>query len=134
MCTTSYVCVSSLACCGPSRFSSHLFSRPLFRTQLRSMYKEVMEALKEFGSVNKKALQQFSHFSSEREKLLARRDELDASNAAISNVIAVLDQKKDEAILRTFRDVAKHFSEVFSELTGAPLSTDACVLWVSVYV
>jgi hypothetical protein len=42
-------------------------------------------------------------------------------------VIAVLDQKKDEAILRTFRDVAKHFSEVFSELTGAFGRTDCWV-------
>ena len=38
--------------------------------QLRSGYKDVMESLKDFAHVNKKALVQFSHFTSEREKLL----------------------------------------------------------------
>lgn len=34
----------------------------------------------------------------------------------IRELISVLDQRKDESIERTFKGVAKHFREVFSEL------------------
>lgn len=34
----------------------------------------------------------------------------------IRELIAVLDQRKDESIERTFKGVARHFREVFSEL------------------
>lgn len=35
---------------------------------------------------------------------------------AIADLIKALDQRKDEAIERTFRGVAKHFRDVFAEL------------------
>lgn len=34
----------------------------------------------------------------------------------IGELISVLDQRKDESIERTFKGVARHFREVFSEL------------------
>lgn len=34
----------------------------------------------------------------------------------IKELVSVLDQRKDESIERTFKGVAKHFREVFSEL------------------
>lgn len=34
----------------------------------------------------------------------------------IKELISVLDQRKDESIERTFKGVARHFREVFSEL------------------
>jgi structural maintenance of chromosome 3 (chondroitin sulfate proteoglycan 6) len=34
----------------------------------------------------------------------------------IMELISVLDQRKDESIERTFKGVARHFREVFSEL------------------
>lgn len=34
----------------------------------------------------------------------------------IRELISVLDQRKDESIERTFKGVARHFREVFSEL------------------
>lgn len=34
----------------------------------------------------------------------------------IKELMSVLDQKKDESIERTFKGVARHFREVFSEL------------------
>lgn len=42
--------------------------------------------------------------------------ELDKSRKAIENLIDVLDQRKDEAIARTFRQVAQAFKEVFQQL------------------
>jgi len=41
---------------------------------------------------------------------------LDQGAKAIQNLIKTLDQKKDEAIERTFKQVSTYFSEIFSEL------------------
>jgi len=56
------------------------------------------------------------NFTDQREQLITRRKELDEGNEAIENLIIVLDQRKDEAIRRTFRGVGKFFDEVFREL------------------
>lgn len=44
------------------------------------------------------------------------RPELTDGRVSIEELIAHLDAKKDEAIERTFKTIAKHFSEVFAEL------------------
>lgn len=48
--------------------------------------------------------------------MIDRRAELDTSRGSIENLINVLDQRKDEAIARTFRQVAQAFQEVFQQL------------------
>jgi len=52
----------------------------------------------------------------QRDQLLTRRDDLDSSAEAIQNMIDTLDQRKDEAIERTFKQVSKNFEEVFERL------------------
>ncbi|KAG0071610.1 Structural maintenance of chromosomes protein 3 [Linnemannia elongata] len=79
----------------------------------------VNEELKKYSHVNKKAFEQYSNFTKQRDALLQRRDELDVSEAAIQELIQTLDQRKDEAIERTFKQVAKNFSEVFLKLVPA---------------
>lgn len=74
------------------------------------------ERLKRFSHVNKKALDQYVSFNEQRTTLLARKRELDAGYASIQDLIDVLDKRKDEAILRTFKGVSHHFAEVFREL------------------
>ncbi|KAJ0402081.1 hypothetical protein ATCC90586_000266 [Pythium insidiosum] len=44
------------------------------------------------------------------------KQELDEGYQSIKDLIEVLDRRKDEAILRTFKGVSHHFSEVFREL------------------
>jgi ABC-type glutathione transport system ATPase component len=66
--------------------------------------------------VNKKALDQYVTFTEQRTQLAQRKEELDTGEESIKELIAVLDQRKDEAIERTFKGVAKHFSEVFEDL------------------
>ncbi|KAF1915857.1 RecF/RecN/SMC [Ampelomyces quisqualis] len=73
-------------------------------------------ALKQFAHVNKKAFEQYESWTRQRKTLTDRRAELDTSRKSIENLIAVLDQRKDEAIARTFRQVAKAFHEVFQAL------------------
>ncbi|XP_047964835.1 structural maintenance of chromosomes protein 3-like, partial [Salvia hispanica] len=89
------------------------------RKSVKELYKmlhKCNEQLKQFSHVNKKALDQYVNFTEQREELQKRQAELDAGDEKIKELITVLDMRKDESIERTFKGVAKHFREVFSEL------------------
>ena len=79
----------------------------------------VNEGLKKFAHVNKKAFEQYSNFTKQRDQLIERRVELDKSAASIEELIDNLDMRKDEAIARTFKQVASNFEEVFEKLVPA---------------
>ncbi|GAA0154305.1 hypothetical protein LIER_12324 [Lithospermum erythrorhizon] len=83
---------------------------------LNKMLHKCNEQLQQFSHVNKKALDQYVNFTEQREELQKRQAELDAGDEKIKELISVLDMRKDESIERTFKGVAKHFREVFSEL------------------
>ena len=80
---------------------------------------KVRELLKKFTGVNKKAFEQYNNFTKQRETLEKRRQELDHSRQSIEGLIDHLDQKKDEAIERTFKQVSKEFANVFEKLVPA---------------
>ncbi len=77
------------------------------------------ESLKKYGHVNKKAVEQYNNFTKQRDTLDKRRAELDTSQNSIRELIEVLDQRKDEAIERTFKQVSKEFAYVFEKLVPA---------------
>lgn len=77
---------------------------------------EINDQLKKFGHVNKKALDQYETFADQRKEFLSKKKELDKGLEAINKLIESLDQRKDEAIARTFKQVAKNFSDIFAEL------------------
>lgn len=85
-------------------------------TQLNRLLKDVQEDLKQFSAVNRKALDQYVSFSEQRETLLQRKSEIDRDAQAITALIDSLDNQKNEAIMRTFTGVSKHFAAVFGEL------------------
>uniref|UniRef100_A0A2P2MI83 Structural maintenance of chromosomes protein n=2 Tax=Rhizophora mucronata TaxID=61149 RepID=A0A2P2MI83_RHIMU len=98
-------------------------SSDAFETYKRKNVKELHkvlhrcnEQLQQFSHVNKKALDQYVNFTEQREELQKRQAELDAGDEKIRELISVLDHRKDESIERTFKGVARHFREVFSEL------------------
>lgn len=101
--------------CKGSEFHPH-FCR---FTQLANKLRTVNEGLKKFAHVNKKAFEQYSNFTKQRDQLLKRREELDKSAKSIEDLVQVLDQRKDEAIERTFKQVAKNFEDVFEQLVPA---------------
>ncbi|KAI4230795.1 MAG: hypothetical protein LQ349_006026 [Xanthoria aureola] len=80
---------------------------------------KVNEALKKYGHVNKKAFEQYNNFTTQRDTLTKRRGELESSQESIEELIAVLDQRKDEAIERTFKQVSREFAKVFEKLVPA---------------
>lgn len=86
--------------------------------QLMKLLQETKKRLKTFGNVNKKAIDQWTYFRDQREALQTRKAECDASEQAIEDLIRALDEKKDAAIERTVKMVAKSFAELFGELTN----------------
>jgi len=80
---------------------------------------KVNEALKKYGHVNKKAFEQYNNFTNQRDTLEKRRGELTEGQASIEELITVLDQRKDEAIERTFKQVSRGFASVFEKLVPA---------------
>lgn len=87
--------------------------------QLVKKLHSVNESLKKFAHVNKKAFEQYNNFTKQRDQLLERREDLDKSAQSIEELVEVLDQRKDEAIERTFKQVAHNFEEVFEKLVPA---------------
>ncbi|RPB18790.1 RecF/RecN/SMC protein [Terfezia boudieri ATCC MYA-4762] len=79
----------------------------------------INEALKQYSHVNKKAVEQYNSFTKQRDTLITRRKELDSSQDSIVELIQHLDQRKDEAIERTFKQVSKYFAEIFTKLVPA---------------
>lgn len=75
--------------------------------------------MKKYKHVNKKAFEQYSNFTNQRETLTKRRQELDSSQKSIEELVSVLDQRKDEAIERTFKQVSKEFASIFERLVPA---------------
>ena len=86
------------------------------RSAIEEQLKSTSQELNKFSHVNKKAMDQYINFSERKEELLKKKNEVDAGAESIQSLIKKLDMRKDEAIMRTFGGVQKHFSEVFSEL------------------
>ncbi|KAL2261632.1 hypothetical protein VTK26DRAFT_3725 [Humicola hyalothermophila] len=87
--------------------------------QIETRLRKVNEALKKYKHVNKKAFDQYNSFTQQRDQLLKRRQELDTSQKSIEALIEHLDQEKDEAIERTFKQVSKEFATIFEKLVPA---------------
>eukprot|EP01086_Lenisia_limosa_P012780 TRINITY_DN41371_c0_g1_i1.p1 TRINITY_DN41371_c0_g1~~TRINITY_DN41371_c0_g1_i1.p1 ORF type:complete len:644 (+),score=238.31 TRINITY_DN41371_c0_g1_i1:261-1934(+) len=84
--------------------------------QLNQELAQCKDDLAKFGHVNQKALDQYISFTDQRESLTKRKKELEVSSKSIDDLVKVLDQRKDEAIERTYKGVAKNFAEVFKEM------------------
>lgn len=86
---------------------------------ITSKLKKVNEALKKYKHVNKKAFEQYNSFTNQQDQLMKRREELDASQGSIEELVEHLDRRKDEAIERTFKQVSKEFATIFAKLVPA---------------
>lgn len=86
--------------------------------RLTKQLQTLQTSLKQFeaSGLNRYAVEHYRRSQKTREELQARRAELDKSQKAIEDLIQTLDQRKDEAIERTFRQVSKAFTQVFSKL------------------
>lgn len=88
-------------------------------TSSKQLFKKLEQAnseLKKYSHVNKKAMDQFVHFTEQKEKLIERKDQQNKGHDKIMELMSVLEQRKYEAIRQTFRQVSKNFSDVFKKL------------------
>jgi structural maintenance of chromosome 3 (chondroitin sulfate proteoglycan 6) len=100
--------------------------KELRKKVLEQKIKSCNDKLKKFTKVNKKALNQYVSFNDQQAKLLDQKTDLEKGDGAIKTLVDHLDLKKDEAILKTFRSVQKHFRQVFKELV--PTGSGALIL------
>ncbi|ORZ17870.1 putative chromosome segregation protein SudA [Absidia repens] len=85
---------------------------------LRRLHK-ANEGLKKYNHVNKKAFEQYTRFTKQREQLSTRKNELDTSAESIRTLVESLDRRKNEAIERTFNEVSTNFTDIFETLVPA---------------
>jgi structural maintenance of chromosome 3 (chondroitin sulfate proteoglycan 6) len=85
-------------------------------SQLHEALQKANQEAKKFAHVNQKALDQYVSFSEQREELTRRKQENDAAEEKIEQLIETLDMRKDEAIERTFKMVGVNFRKVFAAL------------------
>jgi len=89
------------------------------KTATKALWKKLKEAneeLKKYSHVNKKALDQFVNFSDQKEKLIKRKVDLTKGHESILDLMDVLEQRKHEAILFTFKQVSHNFTDCFKQL------------------
>jgi structural maintenance of chromosome 3 (chondroitin sulfate proteoglycan 6) len=84
--------------------------------ELLKLSHEVAEELKKYSHINKNAAEHFKKFADDREALVQRNDEIVSSHESIRTLIKTLDNSKDEAINRTFKQVSKNFHDIFQRL------------------
>ena len=85
------------------------------RSTLSKLLKKVLKDLKKYENVNKKALEQFEAFA-ERDNLEERLDQLLEGKVSIETLIESLDEKKEEQVCYTFKQVKKNFENVFRKI------------------
>jgi len=83
---------------------------------LKKTLDKLQGELKEYASVNKKALDQWNSFSKEKRKLESRNKEQMDDKEHIERLMQHLDLKKDDAILRTFHAINDEFKKAFKSL------------------
>ena len=72
--------------------------------------------LKKLSHVNKKAMDQFIQFSEHKTTLITRKEEAERAFKSIEDFIQTLDQRKNENMQMTFKQVSKYFNEIFTKL------------------
>uniref|UniRef100_A0ABD2X2J5 Structural maintenance of chromosomes protein n=1 Tax=Trichogramma kaykai TaxID=54128 RepID=A0ABD2X2J5_9HYME len=98
---------------------SHELYQKYYHSKTENLFKileRTKNNLKNYSDINQKALEQFEEFTNRRDELKVRVEESLHEYSKIEELIFVLQQRKDEAIVLTFDQVGKNFSEIFNKL------------------
>lgn len=85
--------------------------------ELYSCLKDINEKMKQFSSINKKALVMFEDYFDQKTKLEERLQELQNEKIKIDGFIYDLDNKKTDTVNLTYRMIRDNFSYFFSKLS-----------------
>ena len=83
---------------------------------LKKLLETNSRRIKKYQHVNKRALEQYNKYMEKMDALNEKISDLEKSENSIYDLLVHLESVKDDAIVRTFRSVAQHFSEVFHEI------------------
>lgn len=83
---------------------------------LKKLLESNSRRIKKYQHVNKRALEQYNKYMEKMDALNEKISDLEKSENSIYDLLVHLESVKDDAIVRTFRSVAQHFSEVFHEI------------------
>ena len=89
--------------------------------ELRTRIVEINKQLNsnKFAYLNKRSLEEFERFNSERQDLELRRRELDHSHISLVGLLEELRLKEQRIISSAFDKVSKRFTELFTKATGS---------------
>lgn len=87
--------------------------------KLMHLLRGAQEEMKKFAHVNKKAVDQYTSLVETRNELLQQKEGLQQELKSILDLMKHLDERKDEAIQRTYKQVQFNFEKVFDELVQA---------------
>eukprot|EP01062_Namystynia_karyoxenos_P016167 TRINITY_DN1588_c5_g1_i1.p1 TRINITY_DN1588_c5_g1~~TRINITY_DN1588_c5_g1_i1.p1 ORF type:complete len:1262 (+),score=578.53 TRINITY_DN1588_c5_g1_i1:119-3904(+) len=86
--------------------------------QLIQAMKDANQEIAQFSMVNKKAADMYSQLQEQMSGLRAQFEKRQQERKELEDLIKNLDEKKDEAVLRTFKQVKLHFKDKFASLVG----------------
>lgn len=113
--------LQSIRCLGIPSSSNSKYAN-LSSSKLMHSLKAVNNELLKFAHVNRKAIDQYNAVTQSRNSLITQKNALAEELKSIYELLDHLENEKDEAIERTYKQIQYHFEEVFKELVG----TDDC--------
>lgn len=111
--------IADLGALPEEAFSTESDYDNLTSDQLLKELNTTNKGLTKYAHINKKAMEQYNTFTRERSELTNRNEELDKSRESIEQLMAKLEEQKDQAIIKSFKQISKSFHEIFGKLVPA---------------
>ena len=89
---------------------------PEDREQSEQRAEKLRRRLKNLGSVNPVAVEEYRKLKERRDFIGVQLDDLEAADKALKRIVAAIDRKMRNRFLETFEQVNQNFEEVFSQL------------------
>jgi chromosome segregation protein len=85
--------------------------------ELETRQREVIKSIESLGPVNMKALEDFDALKEEFDEFREKVDKIVVEKESIENTLNTIEDKRKDTFMKTLGEVAKHFREVYMELT-----------------
>jgi chromosome segregation protein len=85
--------------------------------KLKDDIRKFEQMLQQIGNVNMRALEIYEDIRREYDGLLAKVDNLQKEKDDVLEMMAEIDSKKKQTFLKTFKELAKNFTDIFSQLS-----------------
>jgi len=86
--------------------------------ELEDMVLNIENQLREFGSINMRAIESYDILKKEFEDITGKLETLKNERQSIFNFMEKVEQRKRETFMKTFEVVKKNFERIFKEISG----------------